>query len=228
MVNEHDIELVESYLEGNLQGEELEAFLERQKSDPEFAQFIQVRMMIGDAWTGAADYLEAKKWVSDTIHEHVRNKSRFNRNILWYSLAALILVFIGIFVILEFSSRGIDDQPTLASDTTLIELELNKTGPQDHKASIDSAFIEAVLITPVNNEVYSVTDSLNLIWEFTGFEYKELNICLSINDSSVFTILLEARQTEYLLRSGILMPGTYYWYLDKPVTKGDFEIISEK
>ena len=67
MVNEHDIELLESYLEGKLQGKELEAFLERQKSDPEFAQFIHVRQMIGDAWTSGAEYLDAKKWVTEAM-----------------------------------------------------------------------------------------------------------------------------------------------------------------
>ncbi len=226
MINEHDIELVESYLEGKLEGKDLEAFKEREANDPEFARFIQVRIMIGDAWTSAADYLEAKQWVKETINNHVQTKSRFNNKTIWFSLAAIILILIGVFVIMKIATKNADDQPAYASDTTQVEIDINQSGPPDQKAGIDTVFTFPVLTGMINNETYTVSDSLVFTWE-SNVSYSELIIALQSNDSIINTEALDAGQTKFVLMAGLLKPGLYYWCLDKPLVKAYFIIVEE-
>jgi len=225
MLKEHDIELVEQFLEGNLEGDELKSFKEREASDPEFARFIKVRLMIGDAWTSASNYIEAKQWVSSTIDKHIKVKSRVKRRNTWFSLAAMIIILLGVYIIMKFGFNSGDDQPSFASDTTLIEI--NQGIPQDEKANIDTVSYIPGLLAPPHNTSFPLTDSVEFKWEPGETVNFMLCICLAKNDSIVFTVPFENKETKYILEPGQLGAGEYYWYLDYPEYKGHFKIIGE-
>lgn len=226
-MNEHDIELVERFLEGKLDDKELAEFQEKKKQDPEFARFVKVHKMIGDAWISAAHYQKSKRWVNETISDHLkRSPVRIRRN-MYFSLAALVLALLSIFIIMKFSSRNTDDIPVIASDTTTTQVELEMNVPPEHKASLDTLYAEPILISPVSDTVFSQNDSLPFTWQPSGTLFRILYIKLIENDSIVLTHELESGQGKLVLPPGKFGSGSYIWYLDIPVVKSHFKIVEE-
>lgn len=215
MITQKDIDLLEDYLDAKLNSEELESFNERRKNDPEFAQLIHVRQMIGDAWTSGAEYLDAKKWVTEAMGNRLKKKSRFRSNVMWYSLAASIIIIIGITIYFKFiSSTPIDQDLFVAGDTTYHEIELQYTDTLTYKASIDSLVSK-----------YKLSDTIMLSWKVG--DHERLFIYRSLDDSLFYTIDLEDSQETHKVAASNFIPGLFYWSLDDLDVKQKFEIIAE-
>lgn len=224
MLNENDIALVENYLEGKLSGKELESFLDLKEGDPDFAQYIAFRQKIGDAWTTAGDYLEAKQWVKESLQgQYQSKKTNLNRS-SWYAMAAVILILLGVYLIVKFSSQTIDETPGFASKNN--EIEVNMGVPIEHKASIDTLTSEPLLKGTINGTIYAITDTLSFSWE-SKKSFKNLIISRIENDSVIMRVPLNKDQFDYYLSPGALASGNYYWYLDKPKVKAFFKIENE-
>lgn len=222
MLNENDIALVESHLEGKLSGEELDAFLAREQSDPDFAEYIAFRKKIGDAWTTAGDYLQAKQWVKESL-EAKTEKSAVGRT-RWYALAAIIVILLGVYLIIKFSTQNLDDTPGFASGNN--DVELHPGALIDPKTGIDTLDVKPILRGMINGTIYAITDTLAFSWE-SEKSFENLIISLEENDSIVMRLSLNKNQKSMSLPPASFKSGSYYWYLDKPKVKGYFKIVNE-
>ncbi|MDT8394571.1 MAG: hypothetical protein RQ761_12060 [Bacteroidales bacterium] len=226
MINETDIELAEQYLEGSIEGENLRAFEERLEKEPDLRQFIETRQAIGKAWRGAGEYLEARKWVKNSIDAHVKQKSRSTNRTLWYSIAALIIVSFAIWGVMRLDNGRDEQKPLIAEDTSAIRLEVHPGTEREQKARLDTAKRAPALLSMIEGESSLTSDTITFKWK-DGDAFKELFIARTENDSVVYTYNLKPGQHIYILLPGTLQSGSYYWYLDQPLVKGHFIIMEE-
>jgi|GEM_PF-6308917 len=149
MNNQEDINFIERYLDGDLNSEELKAFRERMENDLEFMTLCNERINIAEQWALSNEYVKTKGQIRDLI-ESSKRKSQITRR-YFLSLAAVVLILVGIFGILRlinhtktsyfFDKRDnvvINKTDTLQNDTSgnqYIKPEIEQT---PYKAEYDS------------------------------------------------------------------------------------------
>ena len=91
---EHDIDLIERFLDGTLNEEELASFHNRVKEDSDFASLVSLRKELPELWTAAEHY--------QAIEEEVKHalQKRAHARILWmspavFAIAASVVVLVG-------------------------------------------------------------------------------------------------------------------------------------
>ena len=117
--NEQDIELIERYLAGELQGDELKAVEDRIGSDPDFAEAVEVQRDLAEAIkaSGRADLkqrlkgIEAAVIASGEINDYrpdqgnMGGKGSTPGSSTFWTIGLLLAGFLGILVYQEFERR---------------------------------------------------------------------------------------------------------------------------
>ena len=113
-VNEIDILLIENYLDGNLNAEEIKAFDERLESDKDFTKTFNFRKKMPNLIQNASDYKNVREEVRLEIDKYNTKKIQLNKTLV-YSIAASIILLAGIFIVLRFTVfNTIDSSPIMA------------------------------------------------------------------------------------------------------------------
>jgi hypothetical protein len=111
----NDTELIERYIEGELQGEELEKLENRIKSDPEFASEVKLHRELDEFLRNKFDYIQKREQLEHIYEEVILKKRKSDiqtvepaktSSLKWYyKVAAGIALLIGIAAILFFTLR---------------------------------------------------------------------------------------------------------------------------
>ncbi len=220
-VNEIDILLIENYLDGNLNAEEIKAFNARLESDKDFAKAVEFRKSMPNLIQNAADYKIVREGVRQEIDKYNTKKIQLNKTLV-YSIAASIILLAGIFIVLRFTVFNANDSsPIMAesSDTTEQLLKMDKPVEYGDIAIEDNAIL---LLSPKNDEIISDAGQIMFKWKTNLTDSAQLIIIK--NDNIIF-------EETVLLRSGLLeiselnlRSGVYSWYLNDTIVMATFII----
>lgn len=220
-VNEIDILLIENYLDGNLNAEEITAFDKRLKSDKDFAKAFEFRKAMPNLIQNAADYKTVREEVRLEIDKYNTKKIQWNKTLI-YSIAASVILLAGIFIILQFTVFNTNDSsPIMAesSDTTEQLLKMDKPIEYGDIAIGDNSIL---LLFPNNDEIISDAGQLMFKWKTNLTDSAQLIVIE--NDNIVF-------KKRVLLSSGLLElselnlgSGVYSWYINDTIVMATFTV----
>jgi tetratricopeptide (TPR) repeat protein len=110
-----DFDIIERYLEGELHGEELEEFESRIISDPEFASEVKLHRDLEDFLRKKSDYIKKREQLEKIYQEVIVQKRKTTEASdkpakshyikLYYKIAAVIVLLIGVATLLFFILR---------------------------------------------------------------------------------------------------------------------------
>jgi len=110
MLHENDLMLIEDYLDGELQGDALQAFEQRLNTEPELSKEMQLFREVNTHLKAAHKAYKKKEWkaILDESKQPVQKKPAGNRRIIYLisAAAAAALLFFGIFTLFPGASSS--------------------------------------------------------------------------------------------------------------------------
>jgi len=228
-IDPKDIDLIERYLDDNLDIGERYFFEKRMKEDPEFEGLVKTRQALSGILESAVDYERTRKLVSDEIAESKQRLLHFIKpSYLAWAAVAVILIGTSIgYLVLKHqgkeqvlsgsgSSKHGDmitiapgyKQPAKASKEKLITKDGGIITLKEPKDGI--AFIKAAVIT--------------FRWEYKADSITHLYILSATTDKMVMKTEIKPAAEAYTLKAEKLMPGGYYWFIGNKEIKRFFTI----
>ena len=217
--NEKDILLIEDYLDGKLDQEQIDSFNERLKTDQAFARLFETRSKLVTEFQRAHQY----QLLRDEIGGVMAQESRAFLGIrpVWlYSVAASVILLAGLYIVfLTFSDgSGTSELPFAAEDST----EVLRVDKPENYASVDT--VAPLLVSPLKDELFAVTSEIRLRWEDTS----GLEADLLVRNKQDKLLLIRKKillsDGVFTIHPGMLPKGKYIWYINDTLRKGSFEI----
>lgn len=138
----YDTAYIESYLDGELQGEELELFENKMKSDSEFAREVKLHREINEFLRNKFDYIQKREQLEKIYEEVILKKgkpeitiiknTRTNKINWYYRIAAGIALLIGVSAILFFILRPLKNDRLFAQYFKVYEASVTVRGANVH------------------------------------------------------------------------------------------------
>ena len=218
--NEKDILLIEDFLDGNLDDEQLQAFNHKIQSDPGFARLLEARKKLNVAYREALEYEALKNQVGSIIKKE--NRKILGIQPVWaISLAATVLILVGLFIVFQLSDRkSISPQNQMAESDSIEMLSLDE--PVNY-ATKD--YVKTKILEPVDGKVYQAADSILLRWETDREDESDLIILSEPEKILLIKKRILLSDKTYSLDQGILPAGSFTWYVGDTTSKGSFEIV---
>lgn len=223
-LNELDIEIIEKYINGELNRDEVEAFDLRLTSDPEFFNTYNFRKKLPEFW------LEAR--TNETIKEEIRkilepglsypeqNESSpepekktphpiiiFHSNYR-YSIAAGFLILIGAAISGYFVVRN-SHTTEQAENTYKVQNPVNQ--PYKGDKTIYSVKDIVRLIRPDSGFILNHSDELTFQWHYVADSISHFFIFKKGISSPVYIKTISSHDSTLTLPAKVLTPGEYYW-----------------
>ncbi len=223
--NERDIELIERYIDDELQGEDLEAFEKRLKVEPELAKEYEARKKLVELWKETAEYETTRNEISAALY--AGQSSFFRRNKAYLiSIAASIAVLFGVYLMFfqQRNNNMNNGQQIVVSDSVL---QFQMDEPKK-LATMDSLNNSIILLFPVNNVIFTTKDPVVFKWRSFSDKTDTLYI---FNMTENFLIKKQIRHHSTdtnIYKAEQLSPGRYYWHFADTTNKGTFSVINNK
>jgi len=221
-----DVEWIERYIDGELQGDELAAFEKRLKDEPELAKEYESRKKLAGIWKETAEYEAVRDEISAALQ--TGHSSYFQRNKTFIiSIAASVAVLLGVYLMFFLHTNPIDKSRQLVvSDSVNGHKKVLQfhTDDPDRLATLDVVNDSIVLLFPVNNIIFTTKDPIILKWK--SFADRTDTLYIS-NTSDGFLMKEQIRHHSkdtniYTVQH--LSPGHYYWYFSDTTNKGAFTV----
>lgn len=187
-----DYNLIEDYFDGELTQEEEKTFNQKLIDDKAYARQFKFRKEIAEQLNSAYDYQKIKVKVKDSLTGKKRNTYY-----LYYSLAAMLLIFFGIYVIYDSTYRNKSESIAEANDS--IKLQIT---PGDNKAAIvyynvrlDYSIKKGLVIDIVEPDLLIVNNADNA------------------KDTFLLTLPHTYLSGKYVFHKDTLLNGVHYWKL---------------
>lgn len=236
-------EWIVKYNEGSLDGSDLEEFIKLLAEDPELRKELQLDLEI-DRILQERDLLEFRKVILKAREGNSPGKLR------WFLLAATIAVLLtaGGFVLYRALFLAKSESPQISKQSNAPEYDkpgIGKTGPVDKTDSVPEQkkllfaehFVplvslesivgevtradDIVLERPVSAIKISCGETVTFSWKTESSD--PVVICLFDNTGKKVQTVRPTGKSNYLMKTGNLRPGLYYWKLlknDQLVTAG--------
>ena len=228
---EHDIDLIERFLDGTLNEEELASFHNRVKEDSDFASLVSLRKELPELWTAAEHY--------QAIEEEVKHalQKRAHARILWmspavFAIAASVVVLVGIalaLALIKGGGKGLNegDQAIVTQRDSILPL---KSDNPAFKAKLGNVTKDSLsgfhLLFPIEGQAYHSADSITFIWNIPCDSATIFYITDQLTGKIVVQKAIEPEKTEYILLPNSLKSGTYYWFIGNEQVKREIQIVS--
>lgn len=242
--NENDIDLIERFLDGTLNEEELASFHSRVKEDPDFAGLVELRKEIQDLWIAANAYQEIEEEVRRSLKRST-SKSLFqlktlfptsHQRILWmppvvFAIAASLVVLIGIALALTLTKgggKGLNegDQTIVTQRDSILPL---KSDNPEFKARLGNVTKDSLsgfhLLFPIDGQAYHSADSITFIWSMPCDSATTFYITDQLSGKIVLQKAIEPEKTEFILPPNSLKSGTYSWFIGTEQVKREIQIV---
>ena len=168
MITEKDIELIDKYLSGELSGSSLAEFEQRLNSDTQFTEEVRFikDLKVSAKQVGRRELKDKLQSIARTVTIESENK-RFSllrkKTLIYYSIAASIVIIIGVSAIFYFQSDKSLEQ--LAEDNNKDTLLIDDS-IISKKAEIETLLADKNIKT-VNKNIYFIDNN--------GFGYYEID-----------------------------------------------------
>jgi len=236
-------EWIVKYNEGSLEGSDLEEFIKLLAEDPELRKELQLDQEI-DRMLQERDLLEFRKAILKAREGNSPGKLR------WFLLAATLAVLLtgGGFVLYRALFLAKPESPQISEQADPGEKkkqEIPRTGSSINADSVQDRrkdllaerFIPLNSLESIVGEVTRADDIVlerpasalkikcgeTVTFSWTTESSDPVEICLFDNTGRKVLVIRPAGKTNYLMKTGNLKPGLYYWKLlknDQLVTAG--------
>jgi hypothetical protein len=217
-------EWIEKFQDGTLNARELLEFEEKRSNDPEFARLLKEQLWMKDAWIKAHKLEKTRLEVSKAIQHE---KSHRRRLFVLYAAAASVLIMISIPAFFIINGDFKSQVPGISETSTSDSLQEITGTPQyknaEEKASVGTADTIR-LIAPINNQLFSRSDSLVFRWYPALKDSTSIVIQNSKSKEPIFKEKVAKGIDQFVLDRGFLPPGAYKWFLQGNVSEGNFTI----
>ncbi|MCX6249475.1 MAG: hypothetical protein NTX61_01865 [Bacteroidetes bacterium] len=226
--NREDIELIELFIDGELNPEETIRIENRLKEDQDFARLFQLRKTLPGIWNKSNQYEQVKKEVIHAFENKENKQLSFfrSRN---YALAAVILIFIASIAIYSIFIHGHNAKNSNSDNLVKKEDSLVIRNPENPAAKARKETVSTnkektfCLLEPKDSTTYKCTQKILFQWKKNN-KIATLYIFLIKTDKLVFKKEIPVGQDSCVLVPGTLNEGEYYWYLNDPMIKRFFGV----
>jgi hypothetical protein len=225
-MNKRDILLIENYLNGTLNDDDLKEFEEKKKKDPDFAKEVNYQEKLKTLLYDAEQYKKTKAFVKKTIKKQKYHHRHHIFNIYDYiALAASVVILIGIFIY----ARQKDKLKNIEKEEIASISYSNKSSSNNEKAfnlksnepkvygKIKQVDRSIKLLSPADNKKVLPNGNILFKWQTSLTGTDTLYVLNKKTNKTVLKkeIKLENRFYNWKYK---LPPGQYTWYIgnDKP------------
>ena len=226
--NERNIELIERYIDGELKGDDLEAFEKRLKEEPELAKEYNARNKIAEVWKDTTEYETTRNEISAALQ--AGHSSFFQRNKMYIiSIAASVAMLFGIYIMFFHHNNSLNNgQQLVVSDSVNNKdraIHLNMEEPE-RLASVEVLGNTIKLLSPEDHAIYPHTHKIVFKW-VSSSESENVDTLYIYNAATRGLALKQAIHHEedtmvYIVEK--LPEGTYIWYLNDTLKINTFTI----
>ena len=227
-MNDKDKNLIEKYIDGELEGEALTLFEKRLKTDKSLAKEYNERIKFAKLWLDAENYSTAKAEISHILHQNDINFFRSNRYLI-FSIAASIIILFGVYFLMVHDNANISNEFANVNDS-IINGEKTIVFQYDEPnklAAIDSVSSNIQLLFPVNGDVFHTSQPITFKWKSDLNQ----NDTLFVSNKSDGNILLKLRiklsDTAYTIKYPQFTKGKYLWYISDNTNHQEFIVIEK-
>jgi hypothetical protein len=216
--SKEDILLVEDFLDGKLDKEQLKAFKKRMQADAAFARLVELRTNLQPEYQRAAEYGLLKSKIGNVIDREERPAMGINP--VWViSIAATVIILVGIYIIFLTTSSDTDksNQLTKADSAEMMQMD----EPEAYAVKRTLTF---TLKSPVLDESFGPDEDIILKWETPETGEADLYIKTKTGTTILINKRIDLAEEQYSLDMGILPVGSYTWYINDTTAKGSFTI----
>jgi len=227
-MNDKDKNLIEKYIDGELEGEALTLFEKRLKTDKSLAKEYNERIKIAKLWLDAEGYRATKAEISNVLSNSEINFFRSNRYLI-FSIAASIIILFGVYFLMVHDNANISNEFANVNDS-IINREKTIVFQYDEPnklAAIDSVSSNIQLLFPVNGDVFHTSQPITFKWKSDLNQ----NDTLFVSNKSDGKILLKLRiklsDTVYTIKYPQFTKGKYLWYISDNTNHQEFIVIEK-
>ncbi len=232
-INSNDIDLIERYLDGELNLEEQQSFNKRISDDPEFKKLSEARKEIHELWLKARNFDAIKEEVR-RIHQEGSDREKNLLKVVpglfsqhkYYAIAAGVLLLTGILSVLLIINKT-SRPTTIAGNDKNQKYQVQKQKEQPDKGTMEiykggNSII--VLIKPDEGSVLNVQKDILFEWNYKDDSVTHFTILKESDNSLVFTKKVSSLDHTLLLPAGTLRPGDYSWSIRDQKIKRSFKV----
>lgn len=217
----NDIVLIEDYFDGKLSKIEKEQFMNRLKSDEDFAKLYRFRLKIRNDWQKARQYESVQQEVTGAI----RNEKNKKRRTVIYAVAASLAFLVAISGIFSLLNRQPAPSQILATEEDSTERELFDPQIREPATYTDSGHynpdaMKKELVTGFKIQ----NDSLIFSWQPALKTTTDLVILSQETGKELFRKPLQPKSEKIVLYRNELPAGKMVWHLDGFAVKDSFEL----
>jgi len=228
-IDPKDIDLIERYLDNNLDISERYLFEKRIKEDPEFERLVKTRQVLPGLLESATDYDRTRNLVSDEITESKHWLLHFIKpSYLAWAAVAVILIGSAIgYLILKH--QGNDQVLSVAGNKKKIDtITITPGYKQPSKAIRETIILKSVtgisLMEPKNEIVFNETAIITFHWEYKADSITHLYIASAGTDKIEIKTEIKPGTESYTLNAKKLKSGRYYWFIGNKEVKRFFTV----
>lgn len=231
-MNNNDINLLEKYIDGELDGEALTSFEKRLKTEESLAKEYNQRIKLAKLWVDADDYSATKSQIGKILFKQNENIFRTNRFYI-LSIAATVIILIGVYLLFfqtnNTNENMLENQLTVVSDSTSKKENtiIFQYDEPEKLATIDSIDSNIQLLFPVNGEVFNKSEPITFKWKSES----NLNDTLFVANEHDRKVLLKLRvkleDTSYTIKYPQFNIGKYIWYISDNSNHEEFIVIEK-
>jgi len=227
-MNDNDKNLIEKYIDRELEGEALIIFEKRLKTDKSLAKEYKQRIKFAKLWVDADDYRTTKAEISHVLHKSEMNFFQSNRYLI-FSIAASIIILVGVYFLMVHDNDTISNEfanvnDSISNKDNTIIFQYDEP---DKLAAIDSVSSSIQLLFPVNGEIFNTSQPITFKWKSDLNQ----NDTLYVSNKSDSKILLKLRirlsDTTYTIKYPQFTEGKYLWYISDNTNHQEFIVIEK-
>lgn len=218
--SEKDILLIEDFLDGKLNKEQLKAFELKVKSDKDFSRLLEIRKNLEPEYRKASEYEALRKEVAGIIRKE--NRHFLGIKPAWsIALAASVVLLIGLLIVLQLSNNSSAPSPDIMAESDSVEM-LRMDEPENFGLK---RVLSVNVIEPVYGASFTPNDSISLKWNSEFTDEAELVIMSETDKVVLIRKRIKLSDSIYTIDKGLLPEGKFTWYIDDTINKGSFKII---
>ncbi len=228
--NERDTELIEQYIDGELQGSNLQIFEERLKKEPELAKAYKLRLKFAGLWNETSEYEKTRGEIAAALH--AEQSSFFLRNKTYIiSIAASVAILLGIYLLFFQNKNNLNNgQQLVVSDTVnnkeqVIQFHMDEP---EKLADIDTLNDSIKLLFPVNNIILTIKSPVVFKWRSFSAKTDTLYLFNTSEGLLIKKQIIYQNNDTNTFKLEQLDPGTYVWHFSDTTNKGAFSIVNNK
>ena len=220
-----DTDLIERYLDGSLNDEELNLFNERTKTDKSLNDALAERIRFQKSYIEASKQLKLKSNIKLVVSKQKRKASE-QRKVWFLAASFLILAGIGSFLYLQnkpSANNPIAKQENQNQQDQVVTGKENKIGEFGSVDEYNNPDKNSEFFLPADGAVFNQHDTI-LFSRENAFRNEILIITNKTTGSISKKVTIESGFTEYKVFPYSLKPGLYTWSLSRDSVAHSFRI----